>query len=322
MKNYFRSMLTCACTFLLAVLVLSSAVRAQDAAAPVTQPKKTVYLLAIGNSFSGNASKYLNQIVEADGNKLVFGHAMIGGCPLEKHLNLAQKFEANPEDPAGKPYKMKNAEGKMVAASLKDLLTAEKWQYVTIQQFSFFSFKIETYRPYAQELVNYVHKYAPQAKIYVHETWAYRSDDPLFKDGFTHEKMYQQLHDNYTTIAKEVGAERVIPVGTAFENAIKDPAWAFTLPEGFNAKELKHPELPDQKHSLNVGYRWDTKSDPPKLVYDGHHASTIGCYLGGAVWYEVFFGDVRGNKFVPKEFSPEDVAYLQKVAHDTVAETK
>lgn len=284
----------------------------------VVEEKKTVYLLAVGNSFSGNASTYLRQMAEAGGNKLVFGHAMIGGCPLEKHWNLAQKHEADPNDPAGKPYNKKKVDGKEVSESLKDLLLKEKWEYITIQQYSMFSFKKETFYPHAQNLVDYIHKYAPQAKILVHETWAYRADQPIFKDGFSDVKMYQALHENYTTIAKEVGAERVIPVGTAFMNALTDPQWQFAMPADFDKSKFTPPELPEQKHSLHTGYRWDTKKNPPALAYDGNHAGTAGCYLGGAVWYEVFFGDVRGNSFVPKNMTQEDVTFLQNIAHKTV----
>src|SRR5438067_980193 len=77
------------------------AVQVGDAtdAAPTTQPVKHVRLLAVGNSFSGNATKYLPAIVAASGNKLTLGHASIGGCPLERHWRHAAAFEADPDDP-------------------------------------------------------------------------------------------------------------------------------------------------------------------------------------------------------------------------------
>src|SRR5687767_13140710 len=46
---------------------------------------KTVRLLTIGNSFSNNATKYLEDLVKADGNVLVRGNLSIGGSPLELH---------------------------------------------------------------------------------------------------------------------------------------------------------------------------------------------------------------------------------------------
>lgn len=301
-----------------AMVLGASVARAQEAAAPA--PKKTVKLLSVGNSFSGNASAYIRQMAEAGGNELIYTNAYIGGCPLDKHIYLALKHEFNQTDPAGIPYPIKGADGKETRASLKDLLLKEKWEFVTIQQSSINSFKAETYRPYAQDLVNYIHTYAPQAKIVVHETWAYRADDGIFKDGFTDIKMYQDLHKNYAATAKEVGAAGILPVGTAFMNALQDPQWKFAMPAHFNPKEAKPTEKLMQEHSLHAGYSWDTKKEPAKLNYDGHHANNAGQYLGGAVWYEFFFGDVRGNKFVPKGMTQEDVTFLQNVAHKTVAD--
>lgn len=306
------SLVLCVCTG-------NQIARAQETK-PAAEPKKTVYLLSVGNSFSGNASSFIRQMAEADGNRMIFTNAYIGGCPLDKHINLARKFEENPEDPAGNPYPIKDAEGKEIRVSLKYLLTKEKWQFITIQQSSINSFKEETYRPHAQDLVDYIHKYAPQARILVHETWAYRADDSIFKDGFTDAVMYQKLHANYKAIASEVGATGILPVGTAFMNALQDPKWQFAMPKDFSVKAVAYPEKPKQEHSLHTGYLWDGKKNPPVLNYDGHHANTAGCYLGGAVWYEYFFGDVRGNSFVPKGMEKQDVEFLQTIAHKTVAE--
>src|SRR4051812_21673102 len=50
-----------------------------------TRPAKHVKLLAVGNSFSGNATHYLKDIVAASGNQIAFGHASIGGCSLQRH---------------------------------------------------------------------------------------------------------------------------------------------------------------------------------------------------------------------------------------------
>jgi hypothetical protein len=35
------------------------------------------------------------------------------------------------------------------------------------------------------KLLAYLKQQRPKSEILVHETWAYRADDPLFKDGFT-----------------------------------------------------------------------------------------------------------------------------------------
>jgi hypothetical protein len=55
--------------------------------------------------------------------------------------------------------------------SLKEALLNKKWDVVTIQQVSNESFNYSTYQPYLNELMEYVRKYAPGAKIGVHQTW-------------------------------------------------------------------------------------------------------------------------------------------------------
>ncbi len=281
---------------------------------------KTVRLLAIGNSFSGNATRYLHDMAAAGGQNLIFAHASIGGCSLEKHVGLARLHDKEPASDDGKPYQLNGG----TKASLQELLCMEKWDYVTIQQSSGNSYKIETFRPFARQLVNYIRQYAPQAKILVHETWSYREDDVLFSDAKTLNQwtMFTQLHYNYALIADEVSAAGILPVGSAFQNAISDSQWKMEFADKAAAQTATYPELPVQKHTLHGGYYWNTNSNPPSLRFDGHHAGPAGEYLGGAVWYEYLFGDVRGNSFVPQRVSAEDVKILQRIAHETVAECK
>ena len=46
-------------------------------------------ILAIGNSFSQDATRYLQKIARADGEKISVINLVIGGCSLERHyLNM------------------------------------------------------------------------------------------------------------------------------------------------------------------------------------------------------------------------------------------
>jgi len=271
---------------------------------------KHVKIFAIGNSFSKNATKYLAEIAKsADGRTLKFSHANIGGCSLEKHYTLAMKHEKDPKDPEGMPYYGR-------ALGLKEMLTAEKWDYVTIQQCSPDSVKIDTYRPYAKQLCDYIHMYAPQAEIVFHQTWAYRSDDKNAPSN-----MYAQLTMAYHTIAAEIGIRRIIPVGDAFQYVAESPDWHFIPDKEFNFKAANYPQLPNEPHSLHVGCFWNVKGDQKKLAYDTHHANVKGEYLGGCVWFEFFYGaDVRKATFKPPELSDADAAFLREVAHKIVSE--
>ena len=58
----------------------------------------------------------------------------------------------------------------------KEMLQAEKWDIVTLQQVSGNSGRYETYHPYLKLMSEFVRNCAPSAKQYIHETWAYEID--------------------------------------------------------------------------------------------------------------------------------------------------
>jgi hypothetical protein len=283
---------------------------------------KTVRLLTVGNSFSQNATRHLGALAKAAGNTLIIHRADIGGSPMQQHWDKAQLHEKNPKDPAGL-YNTKK--------SLKQALQAEPWDYITIQQASIRSHDIDTYRPYAAQLKDYIHRYSPKAELLIHQTWAYRIDDPRFSTKkplpgapLTQAEMHEKLTHAYRTIAAELGL-RLLPVGDAFHMADTDPAWAFVPdPTPFDPKTAKRPALPNQKHSLHVGWIWKKQKDGTiKLMMDGHHANTAGEYLGACVWYEVMFKESPiGNPFLPKGLSAEDAKYLQETAHKAVSKAQ
>lgn len=236
------------------------------------QISDTVRILTIGNSFADNACKYLKQITESVvGCNIIIGNANIGGCHLEKHALLIQQSEL---DSTFKPYGGK---------SLKDYLLMDKWDIVTIQQVSHLSFKAETYQPYADEIREFIKEYAPQAKIYIHETWAYAADCPRFKElKTTQKKMYKKLRKNYKSLSKRYDSQ-ILPSGDAFHKAHK-------------------------RNKINL---WTEK--------DRFHANTNGCFLAGCVWFTKLFGvhSPEEISFVPENMSVETADYLKSIALKT-----
>jgi len=274
---------------------------------------KTLRILKIGNSFSQNATEYLTQLAAAQGNTIVWGRAEIGGCSMQKHWDLAALHEKDPENPTGKAYA---GPVPKVKTGLKEILQSQPWDVVTMQQHSLAAPDLKTYRPYAKQLADYVRKYAPTAKIWLHETWAYRADDKLFKKDMTQAKMYESIHNAYATIGEEIQAEKIIPCATAFQNARKDPRWQLELDTDIDLDKYTFPSLPKQVHALCVGYKWDTKAK--KIVFDGKHCTTAGKYLGALVWNETFFGPSTKPEFVPQQLAAADAAILQEIARKTV----
>jgi hypothetical protein len=296
--------------FSLTLLLCALSASAADAA-------KTVRLLTVGNSFSANATHYLKDLAQAGGHTLIHNSLVIGGSSFQVHAEKARKHDAAPKDKAGHYTS---------GRGLRENLTLEKWDYVTIQQASIKSHDYATYQPEARWLWDYIHKYAPQAKLLIHQTWAYRVDDPRFtkptgKPGEpkTQTEMYAGLTAAYDRLASELGGARIIPVGDAFHLADTDADRCYKPDRSFQAKTAVNPALPDQRHSLHVGWRWTTKNGKYTLGMDGHHANLAGEYLGACVWYEVLFGEsAEGTEYVPKGLAAEDARFLQGVAHRAV----
>jgi hypothetical protein len=308
-------------------LLLQAVASAAEPASPSTTARlttatsgKTVRVLTIGNSFSQNATKYLGDLAKASGDTLVLRGANVGGASMELHWGKTQAFEKDPSDKAGQ-YGGKG---------LRELLAAEPWDYVTIQQASIKSHDIANYRPFAAQLAAYVRQHAPNATLVVHQTWEYRVDDPRFtkpsdKPGEpkTQDEMHKGLSAAYTTIADELGIRR-LPVGDAFHLADQDPKWGYRVSEKpFDPKKAKPGELPDQARSLHVGWIWRKPKGGGKLglIMDGHHANQAGEYLGACVWYECLFQkSAVENSFVPKGLDAEYARFLRATAHRAVAD--
>lgn len=274
--------------------------------------QQPVRLLTVGNSFANNALKYLERIAKEQGDTLIVGRANLGGCPLSRHWDNAEKDT---------PIYGKEKH------TLKQMLEQDKWDVVTIQQVSHQSFKRESFEPYAEKLINYIKQYAPQAEIVVHQTWAYRADHPWFvkeNADIDQRKMFSGALDNYLWLAEKYNL-RIIPSGSAIQTCRETQPVKFTFPDpDFDYKNPESSKLPKQDGSLIVGWHWGkNKDEKPALKLDGIHANARGEYLIGCLWYEMLFKkNANDIKFVPDGITPEDAAFLRKTAHDTAVSFK
>ena len=299
---------------LLAAVCLSATLL--SAASPASKSPKTIRLLTVGNSFSQNATRQLGNLVTNAGHVLIHQPIVVGGASMELHWGRAAAFEKDPTSTNGLYGKQ----------SLKQHLVAQPWDFVTIQQASIKSHDAATYRPFAKQLHDYIKQHAPKAEVLMHQTWAYRVDDPRFKvaapkagEPKTQAEMYEQLTRAYSTIAAELGIRR-LPVGDAFYLADTDEKWGYRPDTKFDFTSNDENLLPNQKHSLHIGWRWAKgKSGKTALGMDGHHANAAGEYLGACVWFEVLYGEsVVGNGFVTPGLDKAHARFLQETAHRAV----
>ena len=200
------------------LLAALAAVTSGFAAPAVSRPERPLKVLMIGNSFSICNLKQMPPVASSMGLKLDIASLYIGGCSLERHWkNVVASTNA-----AFRPYRFdRTACGKKVVvkgkANIPDALALDKWDVVTIQQASHFSWQLSTFQPFGDSLVAKIRELAPQARIVVQETWSYPPwDRRLKKFGFDQAEMYARLHRAYASFAEKHGFP-VIPVGTAAE---------------------------------------------------------------------------------------------------------
>ena len=169
-------------------------------------------VLAIGNSFSNDATRYLHQIARKGEVPVEVANLYIGGCPLEKHFrnmmadNRAYALEYNGMNTG-------------FSVSIKEALLNRSWDVVTLQQVSGQSPDPDSYYPYINALADYVRQCVPKAKLVIHQTWAYEQDSAkLTNIGYTdHRAMFADLKKAYALAAEKIGADGMIPSGELFQ---------------------------------------------------------------------------------------------------------
>ena len=179
-------------------------------------------VLCIGNSFSEDATAYLQRISNGE---LYVRNLAIGGCSLERHYNNMVENLVN--------YWYEEDAKCIRDSSVAQALEEREWDRITLQQVSQDSGIIDTYEPFLGEIVKYLKEKCPSAKIVLHRTWAY--DDKSDHGGFANydrdrKKMYNAIVDTTNKIAEKYGFD-IIPCGDAVELA-RD------LPEFSNGAEL------------------------------------------------------------------------------------
>lgn len=166
-------------------------------------------VLAIGNSFSQDATRYLHDIAKADGVALEVANLYIGGCSLERHYRNMLSGDAK--------YELQyDGHATGFCVSLDDALLNRQWDVITLQQASHESFKPDSYTPYIQELAEHIRLCQPKAKLLVHQTWAYEANSEKLLNitpFATPAQMFAQIEAAYAQAAALIEADGIIPSG-------------------------------------------------------------------------------------------------------------
>lgn len=175
-------------------------------------------VLAIGNSFSQDASTYLHKIAGSAGKQIDIVNLYIPGCPLERHFRNMMSDS--------KSYELEvNGTYTGFPVSMKEALLNRRWDVVTIQQASHMSTKWDSYSPYISPLAEYIRKLSPGSRLAVHQTWAYEegSERLCVMMGYeTQQQMFDALESCYRRAADKISADLIIPSGAAFRELVKE----------------------------------------------------------------------------------------------------
>lgn len=226
-------------------------------------------ILAIGNSFSTDATTYLEPIAASVGVDLLVRNCFIGGCSLQTHWQNSMNNDAHYE------YQK---DGQMIQMiSLRDALLKEQWDAVTLQQASHYSGMVQTYEPYLGQLIQFVRRLTPQARIVFHETWAYEIDSPhpnFCWYGFDQIHMHEEIKKTVFSMAEKYHLP-VIPTGDIIQKIRRIPLF-------------------------------DVKNGGLSLNRDGYHLSfDYGRYLAALVWFSFFTGKpASAVSFAPEGTDP------------------
>lgn len=286
--------------------VFAGVLQAQEKAQKKTSVKE-IKLLTIGNSFSASLKRYFEETVSSvPGCRVELEQLTIGGCSLERHWKNVEKEEMSP---GTKAY---------FNCTYKEKLQSKKWDVVTLQQASHYSWQPETFEPFAANLCKFIRENAPSAEIILQQTWSYRHDDPRLKKwNIDQTTMYEKLKDAYNKAAKELNL-RVIPVGFAVQLARENQPGGYGP---YDAAQYKYPNLPDINRFFTGQFKWS--KDQKKIEGDRFHLNSRGQYLQACVWFAFLFDrNALEVTFVPKELTEKDAKFIREMAQKAVTEFK
>ena len=278
--------------FLLAIVLLLSSVSS------IAQSQRTLRVLAIGNSFSEDAvEQYLWELGKEAGVNFVIGNAYRGGWSLAAHWKDASTRAADTE------YRkvVNGRRTNLGKRTIKDIVTDEPWDVITLQQVSQEAGRDESYEPSLSLMIGYVKALATNDSVRLgfHQTWAYAQDSS--HGGFAYYDRNQFLMYASIVAAVEEAMQNhrgdlqfYIPVGTAIQNA--------------RTTELADPVIGDAQ-PVNR-----------ELTRDGFHLNyTIGRYIAACTWLEALTGiSSVGLKSRPKGVTPVQAELAQQAAHAAI----
>lgn len=280
-------------------------------AAPEDQ--KQIKILAIGNSYSNNATQYIQSIAYSMGMNVSVTSLYDDGCPIERHVKWyntnANEYEFY-IDGINVSYPEKN--------TMKEVFERDDYDYVTIQQGPSPAANFSTYwteeKPWLTDLYDIIKMHEPQAQIMIHQTWSFSEVDATGNSPYTNTayrdslEMFEKIEEAYEMAADKLGIDKekgIIPVGKAIQLAKDEYGYG----DFFNAETGQ-----TSFESVANGALYNDNVD---------HLNARGKYIAACVWIEKILGvDCRNATFYPGELFSDESKILRAIAHEAVTGEK
>ena len=243
----------------------------------VTQKSlSSLYILAIGNSFSVDAMQYLYQILQELGYRDIYlGNLYIGGCTLQTHAGNVTNNSRAYTYYVNKTGSWTNTANFAPLNAMKEM----DWDYVSMQQASGFSGVADSYEPYLSTVVESVKANCPDAKRMWHMTWAYQGNS-------SHSDFGKYGNDQMTMYNAIVNAVRT--------KVLSRGDFDFVIPNGTVVQNLRTSFIGDN------------------ITRDGYHMSyDIGRFATALMWARQITGkSIEGVAYRPSGYSYSDKTVL------------
>lgn len=242
-------------------------------------------VLAIGNSFSQDATEFLWEISDNYGvQNVTIGNMYIGGMDLEGHWTNAES-----NSPNYVYYLKTNGTWSTTEnVTIRDAILDQDWDIITIQQVSGKSGKAETYTPYLENLISYIQDIETQKtpRIAWHMTWAYQQNS-------THNDFVNYNSDQLTMYNSIISI-----VKTVIE---QNDNISFTISAGTAIQNIRSSYIGD------------------KLTRDGYHLSVDrGRYTAGLAWFKTITEfDISNITYRPIGVSELDLLAIKESVNNT-----
>lgn len=258
--------------------------------------QRPIKILAVGNSWTKNATMYLPDILTSLGIKVEVSTSYASSATLASYWSNIQLGSAIYQF-----RKWTESTGWVTqeSVSYKDIFASDEWDIITHQQQSGNGGNYPSFQPYLHDIITWEKNLAKIMPLFfMHATWAY-------PNGYENEQ-FETLYGSDTSVMYNAVLE-------AYSQAMVDENIVNVMPSTPIIQQVREQGIP------NV----DTSDG-------GSHLAVTGQFAASCVWAEMLLRyyfdkslvtdiDITKSTFAPDSVSESDAVIIRQLAKDIVA---